>query len=557
MKMTKSLVLIILACISGVCYELYTSKNEIKQLHDGIESLKLSLRTSGLGIKTKNQELPAHENAIGTAKTSSWISVQRKVKDTVVQIFAQTTAFNWFEPYKTPQQGESTGSAFIINEDGDMITNYHVVAQAATIRMQIPCFGLEQFDVEIIGVSPDRDLALLKMTDETRKRIKTKLDPIPYLKLGDSDDVVRSQEVLALGYPLGQSRLKSTLGNVSGRERMGYFGYFQITAPLNPGNSGGPTVNADGEVIGINRAGIIEAQNVGYSIPINEVKTALRDLPRIRLIRKPVLGCLFTYASQEMVRYLNNPDDGGWYIAQVFDNTLFKNIGIQEDDMLYEINGHRIDVHGELDVPWSEDKVSLFELMNRYTVGDTMSLKVYREGKPRTFTFKLENNYLPAIRTVYPEFEKNEIEYEVFGGMVVMPLSLNHVGILLSDHPDLVRYARPEAQHEPALLITHIQNNSQAHKSRVLRRGEIISEINGTPVKTLAEFRQAVKESRQNGYLTVKTMNKLYAVLSLNKVLHDEDMLAARNFYQKSALVQELQSIIQIDHNIPSHPLTA
>src|SRR5579872_2144474 len=232
---------------------------------------------------------------LGSApQVNNWLAVQKKVKDTVVQVYAQTVEFNWLEPYRSPEQGEGTGSGFFINEQGDLITNYHVVAQASSIQIQIPTFGMERFDMEIVGVSPERDIALLKATKESKEKIRSRLKKIPYLKLGDSDQVLRSQEVLALGYPLGQTRLKSTLGIVSGRERLGYFGYIQITAPLNPGNSGGPALNTNGEVIGINSRGVLEAQNVGYIIPINEVRSAFKDLYRVRLLRKPTLGCIFT-----------------------------------------------------------------------------------------------------------------------------------------------------------------------------------------------------------------------------------------------------------------------
>ncbi len=92
---------------------------------------------------------------------------------------------------------------------------------------------MEKFEADVVGVSPERDIALLRLHDESRSRMTKKLTGIPYLTLGDSDKILRSQEVLALGYPLSMSRLKSTLGIVSGRERVGYFGYIQITAPLN------------------------------------------------------------------------------------------------------------------------------------------------------------------------------------------------------------------------------------------------------------------------------------------------------------------------------------
>ena len=524
-------------------YGLYAQRHALQQYQQVVDIKKQ------VEHKDSHQGLPA-TNGNGvlisgkSVATSTWLEVQKKVKDTVVQVFAQICEFNWLEPYKTPEQGEGRGSGFFINADGDLITNYHVVAQASSVQIQIPSFGHEQFDVEIVGVSPERDIALLRLTDEAREKIVRKLGSVPFLELGDSDEILRSQEVLALGYPLGQTRLKSTLGIVSGRERLGIFGYIQITAPLNPGNSGGPALNSHGEVIGINARGIMEAQNVGYIIPIDEVKNALQDLYKVTLLRRPTLGCLFTIASPELVSYLGNPGEGGWYIAKVFDNTLLKSVGIQENDMLYEINGYRVDIYGDLNVPWSEDKVNLLEVLNRLKVGEDVTLLVYRKGQPKVFTFKLEHTYLPKVRIIYSEFEPEAKDYEVIGGMVIMQLALNHVAPLMQRSPerasDLSRYAKIEKQQEPALVLTHILPNSQAYKAQILQPGELIECVNDIPVKTLEEFRNAVKKSKTTRFLTIKTESKFYCVLSVEKIVKDEDMLARRFFFRPSKLIEEI-----------------
>ena len=470
----------------------------------------------------------------------SWLAIQKKTSDTVIQVFSNISEFNIFEPYKSPKQSESRGSGFFINEDGHIITNYHVVAQASNVEIQVPSLGLERFDATIVGVSPERDIALLKLTPEAAATIKERLTKIPFLELGDSDLVLRSQEVLALGYPLGQSKLKSTMGIVSGRERLGFFGYIQITAPLNPGNSGGPALNTAGEVIGINSSGFMDAQNVGYIIPINEVKSALDDLYTVPLLRKPTLGCVFAVATQELVNYLGNPAEGGWHVAKVFDNTLLKSVGIEENDMLYEINGHKLDMYGEVNVSWSEDKVSLLELLNRFKIGDTLNFLIYRKGVRKDFSFKLEHKFLPPLRTIYYEFEKDFTDYEAIGGMVVMQFTLNHVANLVQRMPEMVKYGRIEYQQEPAVLITHVFPNSQASKARVIHTGEIIDTINGVKIKTLAEFRDAVKKSAQSKYLTIKTHDNMYAALSVEKILNDEQKLANLYFYKPSTLLQEL-----------------
>ena len=142
---------------------------------------------------------------------------------------------------------------------------------AISIMAQMPSFGKHQFEVDLVGIMPEKDVALLKFKQEDIVMICQSLGSLSYLQLGDSDAVHRSQEILALGYPLGQQSLKSTTGVISGRET----GMIQMSAPINPGSSGGPSLNCLGQVIGINTAGIMAAQNVGYIIPINDLKIFL------------------------------------------------------------------------------------------------------------------------------------------------------------------------------------------------------------------------------------------------------------------------------------------
>ncbi len=513
-------------------YRLYKNQNNLVNYFD----IAMKQRDRDIAVATKRIQDP--KALPSELKSTAWLDVQNKVKDTVIQVFAHVARFNWEEPYKTPDQLEGCGSGFFINDQGYFITNYHVINQASSVQIQIPAFGRQRFDVDIIGACPDRDIALLKLKDDAAQEIRLKLGKINYLDcFGDSDSIVRTQEVLALGYPLGQERLKSTLGIVSGRERAGFI---QITAPINPGNSGGPCLNSSGEIIGINFAIVPDAQNVGYIIPINEVKTAIKDLYSVKLLRKPVLGCIFTVTTPDFVKYLGNPVGGGWYIARVFPDTILDEIGIQENDMLYKINGYDIDYYGELSVPWSEDKISLLDFLNRFTVDDDISFVVYRSGVRKDFNFKLSNKYMPPIRKVHPEFEPDFTDYEVIGGMVVMPLSLNHVATLIERVTELSRYIRPETQHESAVLITNVLPDSQAQKARVLTKGAVIDQVNGKEIKTMADFREAVKKSKEIGYLTVKTNDKMFAALPVDKILEDEDRLSRRYFYNKSNLLDEL-----------------
>ncbi len=468
----------------------------------------------------------------------NWHEVQKRAQDTVVQIFAKIANFNWFEPYKSPTQAEHYASGFFINEDGYLVTNFHVVHEASAVEIQIPSLGREQFDCEIVGVHPTYDIALLRLKDADLARIRAQLGRVPFLPFGDSDKVFRTQELVALGYPLAQQGLKSTQGIISGREKINMRTYLQITAPLNPGSSGGPVLDQKGEVIGISFAGVLQAQNVGYVIPINEVVSAIRDLFTVPLLRRPYLGGIFSISNQDMVTYLGNPGEGGFYIAKVAPNTLLANSGVKEGDMIYEINGFELDRFGELPVPWSEDRISVFDLLNRFKVGDEIKLLIYRKGKKKKIKFTLALSEVLPIRYVYPKFE--EVFYETIGGLVVMELTLNHVELLLEKIPSFINYHRADAQHIPKLIITNVLHNSQADRSHALQPGDILAQVNGEKVQDLQQFRQAVAKSKETGFLTLCTGENLFTVLSVDKILAEEDVLAQVHHYQKSSLLDML-----------------
>ncbi len=469
---------------------------------------------------------------------SRWRAAQERAKDTVVQIFTNVAQFNWFEPYKPPVQNAAFGSGFFIDDQGTIATNFHVVHETIGLQVQIPSLGKERLDCTLLGVHPGADVALLRLTDEARAFVQEKLGKIPFLDLGDSDSVISTQEIIALGYPLGQQGIKVTEGIVSGREKINLRTYMQITAPLNPGNSGGPSLNLAGEVIGINFAGVLQAQSVGYLIPINEVKSAIVDLYNVPLLRRPYLGGIFSISNQDMVEYFMNPGQGGFYVAQVFPETTLEKAGVLEGDMIYEFNSYAVDRFGEVSVPWSEDRVSVFDLLGRSKVGDEVHLRIFRKGEELNIRFNLEQGRLLPIRYVYPLFE--DVSYETIGGLVLMELTLNHVDQLAEANPMYIKYHRIEYQGEPRLLICNVLHNSQADRSRALGVGDMICEVNGEQVRSLEDFRHAIMKSKESGYVTIKTESQLYTVLSLSKILAEEDALVEQHFYEKSNLCDVL-----------------
>lgn len=484
---------------------------------------------------------------VESSNSALWRSIQERIQDTVVQIIVQNVITDILQPYRILEQRQSFGSGFFFNEDGDIITNAHVVINAHGIWIQIPYFGKYIFDVEVVGMCPDRDVAILRLTEEGRQKIKDELGSIPYLMFGDSDLVYRSHEVLALGYPLGQQALKSTLGVVSGREG----GYIQTDAALNPGNSGGPLLNTRGEVIGINSAGIVEANNIGYAIPINEIVRILKDMYETKILPKGFLGAVFSHGSLPMTEYLGNPTPGGYYVLEVFEGGLAHKAGIRTGDMLYEFDNHPIDMFGEISVSWSEDKVSIQHYVSRLAKGDIIHIVLYRNGERKEFDIYFDFTEPYAIKTVYPEYE--ELDYEIFGGLVVMELTINHIRHLAEYAPGLVSYADLQKRNESVLIVTNVFSTSFINRLRVVSIGNAIKTVNGIPVKTLREYREVLLNAASERFLrftlidTVSRISEnLLVVLPMREIALQEKRLARENHYNITALAQAIIDRVEL-----------
>lgn len=528
-----TLLLVSLSALAYITYTLYWMVQEQQHI---VEQLKNSVGN------VVQSDIP--QGAGSNVLMYRWEELQPKLQDTVVQIFPNITQFNWLEPYKSPNQMLATGSGFFIDDQGHIITNAHVVDQARSVTIQIPSFGKRRFEVEIVGVSPDRDLALLRLTEEERKVLQDVMGSIKYLPLSNSDHVHRAEEIMALGYPLSQQSLKSTTGVMSGQEHIDGHFMFQISAPINPGSSGGPCLNLRGEVIGVSRAGIYGgAQNVGYIIPSNEVALFLKQLEvapifnGVKLLRKPFIGVFYCNATPALVEYLGNPQPGGLYVVHTYKGGPLEKAGVVKGDMIYEINGRKLDNFGEMEGWNKEDRINVVDFVSRLTIGEKVNMVVYRKGVRKPISFIFNQCEVAAIRAMNPMLE--HIDFEMVGGMVVMQLALNHLPQLLQVAPELAKYMDFRNQMEPRLVVTHIFPDSMVFKSRTFGPGTILKEINGKEVKTLDEFRNAVTLSKNTDYLTIKTSEDLFTVLPWQRVVSDEPKLAKNYLYNITPFMRE------------------
>ena len=283
---------------------------------------------------------------------------------------------------------KSSGSGVVISPDGYVMTNQHVIASAD--RITVTLTGGNEYDAELVGSDETSDLALLKL----------KGNNFPYAKLGDSDDLIIGEWIIALGNPFQlfsvSNKPSASVGIISathmdfGHQKESgrvFQNMIQTDAAINPGNSGGPLVNALGEVIGISTfifTGSNYAQGsigIGFAIPINTAKKIARELrSKGRIDRAYSTGLVVQPITRSIARYLNIPISEGVIIVDVAEKSAAKISGLEPGDIIISVNG--------LSVTEPNDIRELI-LEKDLRSGDILNLNIFREGKRKTIKMQL------------------------------------------------------------------------------------------------------------------------------------------------------------------------
>ncbi len=469
---------------------------------------------------------------------SHWKPIQDIAQYAVVQIINHTLEVDELVPFRRGSS-ESRGSGFVLH-GGYVVTNFHVVKNAIRIFMQMPLlFGHQRFELELVGIAPDSDIALLYIKESDQEAIVAKHGSMPSLLLGNSDDIRRSDELLGIGFPLGQTSPKSATGIVSGDEKIvippSRIYAVQVTKPSNPGNSGGPILNSDGQVVAIDVAGPMgNTDNIAYAIPINELKNKLEDLKMGKVVNQTYFGGAFCHAkSNELAQVLGNPVPAGCYITRIFPGGLLADWDIRPADMLYAVNGLVIDPYCNVEYAAGRDRKPLVDYLLGLPLGSTVRLVLYRSGEKIEKDVQLLFKEEPAIRWHYVDYA---VDYEIIGGILIQELSLNIVQAL-SKTPFSVQikaavYQNDEQKRQQqVLIVTQVLAGSLAAQSRAIGVGEFIAEINGMPVKNLEEVRAALAAT-SGEFITIKNDDGDLVALNMTDLYHQESQIAAYFGYQ-------------------------
>jgi serine protease Do len=373
-----------------------------------------------------------------------------------------------FSQMQPPQERavEARGSGFIINQDGLIVTNNHVIAHADRITVTLD--DGQTLPATVVGADPRTDIALLKIDAH---------HSLPYVQLGNSSDVQPGEWVIAIGNPFGLSETV-TAGIVSALGRnIGdgpYDQFIQVDAPINEGNSGGPLLTQDGKVVGMNTAILSPTGGsigIGFAIPSNLIKTISTDLQRYGHVTRGYIGVEAQEVSSAMSKALDLPSAGGALIAAVEPNTPASHSDLQPGDVIREVNGQQVKSPRDLAVD-----------IAGIQPGDTAHLSVLRNGHEQTIDIRVAQ--LPTQNKVAENQPFRSGESRL--GLALGPLSPDVAGQL--NLPDGTKGA----------VVTEVQPGSPAEQAGI-QPGDVIVGVGTRSVNDPAQATNAIRQAERHG----------------------------------------------------------
>jgi len=375
----------------------------------------------------------------------------------------------------------SLGSGFLVDKDGYIVTNNHVVENADEIKVRLK--NGDDFDASVIGRDPKTDLALIKIDNGGN---------LPFLNLGDSEKLKVGQWVVAIGSPFGLEQTV-TAGIVSAKGRVigsgPYDDFIQTDASINPGNSGGPLLNMDGEVVGINTAIISGGQGIGFAIPANLAKGIIGQLKTTGEVTRGFLGVSIQNISEELAEYYGIKDGKGVIVAEVVPGAPADKAGIEVQDIIIEVNGEKID-----------DNRRLSAMIAAIEVGKIVEIKALRDGKEKTYKVEIGRMSDDGIASAP---KKTDSESDL--GMNVAELT-----------PEMAR--RLNINEKTGVVVTEVKAGTKAEEAGIMH-GDIIKEINHKPVNTISEYNEIIDDIDKGDSIQmfIKRSNEGFIVIKLEK----------------------------------------
>lgn len=389
---------------------------------------------------------------------------------------------DFFGPFseENPPRGfeqRGVGSGFVMNRDGYILTNNHVVEDADQIKVKLT--NGKEYDGKIIGRDPKTDLALIK--------IKASSDLQP-LNLGNSDDLKVGSWVIAVGSPFGLEQTV-TAGIVSAKGRVigsgPYDNFIQTDASINPGNSGGPLINMKGEVVGINTAIIASGRGIGFAIPINMAKEIAPQLQEKGHVTRGWLGVSIQEVTPALAKSFDLKEKKGALVAQVVSGSPAEKAGIEQGDVIVEFDGKEV-----------TDSKDLPRIVASTPIRKAVTIKLLRNGKALDRQVKV-----------------GEMEERV---EVAEAPSHKSLGITVQNlTPEIAKGLG--LKKDTGVVVTRVEPGSPAADAGI-QTGDLVQEVNRKPVKNVEDFVQKVEKAKgQDNILLLiqRGQNNMFAAVTL------------------------------------------
>jgi len=404
---------------------------------------------------------------------------QGQIPDQLRQFFGDQFGGGQFAIPNIPdeQRSEGLGSGVIVSPEGYILTNNHVVDGATSV--QVVLSDRREFKARVIGTDKDADLAVVKIDAGS----------LPAITIGDSERVEVGDYALAIGNPFGVGQ-SVTLGIVSathrgmGHEIEGYEDFIQTDAAINPGNSGGALVNDRGELIGINTAIIAHGsegnQGIGFAVPVNLARNVMDQILKNGKVTRARLGILPQDVTPTIARQFGVKDSQGALVGEVEANSPASRGGLKTGDIILEVDGHSV-----------YDANQLRNIISSMRPDSNVNLKIWRDGAQRTLPVTLgELNPEEATNRGGAGRGNNNGSTDALEGVSVENLT-----------SQIARDLKLPAG-AAGVVVNEVSPASTA-ASAGLRQGDVIQEVNRKPVRNVAEFEAAVRNSKDGTLLLV------------------------------------------------------